>query len=85
MYVGICLIIMAMYKSWSCVDGLLLLLLFKVCHILSLRCVTKVTKRVKFDAVLHVLSMQHVLSLRGDKTCRKVHSLHVLSLLPQEH
>ena len=50
MYVGICLIIMAMYKSWSCVDGLLLLLLFKVCHILSLRCVTKVTKRIKSDA-----------------------------------
>ena len=28
----------------------------------------------------------HVLSLRlGDKTCRKVHSLHILSLLRQQH
>ena len=26
----------------------------------------------------HVLSLRQVLSLRGDKTCRKVHSLHVL-------
>ena len=24
-------------------------------------------------------------AVRGDKTCRKVHSLHVLSLLPQQH
>ena len=34
---------------------------------------------------LHVLSLRHVFSLRGDKTCRKVHSLHVLSLLRQQH
>ena len=34
---------------------------------------------------LHVLSLRQVLSLHGDKTCRKVHSLHVLSLLPQQH
>ena len=34
---------------------------------------------------LHVLSLRHVLSVRGDKTCRKVHSLHVLSHLRQQH
>ena len=35
--------------------------------------------------LLHVLSLQHVLSLHGDKTCWKVHSLHILSLLRQQN
>ena len=34
---------------------------------------------------LHILSLWHVLSLGGDKTCWKVHSLHVLSPLCQQH
>ena len=34
---------------------------------------------------LHVLSLRHILLLRGDKTYRKVHSLHILSLLRQQH
>ena len=67
--------------------------IFSLRHVLSLRCVCacvcvcvcvclcvcepKVIKRVKFDA----LPGLHFLSLYGDKTCRKVHSLHVLSPL----
>ena len=41
-----------------------------------------------FDALpapQHVLSLRHVLSLHGDETCRKGHSLHGLSLLRQHH
>ena len=34
---------------------------------------------------LHVLSLRHILSLDGDKTCRNVHSQHVLSPLRQQH
>ena len=46
--------------------------------------VTFVTKCVKFDAQ-PVWSLWHILSRHGDKTCCKVHSLHVLSLLHQQH
>ena len=34
---------------------------------------------------LHFLTPRHVLSLCGEKMCRKVHSLHVLSSLRQQH
>ena len=47
--------------------------------------VTKVTKLIKFDALPARFVLRHDLSLRGDKTCQKVHSLHVLSLLLQQH
>ena len=43
--------------------------------------VTTVTKHIKFDA----LPARFVTAARGDKMCRKVHSLHVLSLLRQQH
>ena len=43
--------------------------------------VTKVTKCVKFDALPAGFVIPHPLSRRGDKSCRKVHSLHVLSPL----
>ena len=36
--------------------------------------VTKVTKCVKFDALPALLSLWHILSLHGGKTCQKVHS-----------
>ena len=53
-------------------------------HILSLRYVLRqiVTNLMH---CLHVLSLRYVLSLRSDKTCRKIHSLHVLSPLRQQH
>ena len=54
-------------------------------HILSLRHILSPRRRVKFDAQPLLLSLWHILSLRGDKMCRKVHSLHVLSLLCQQH
>ena len=53
-------------------------------HILLLRHVLSL-KRVKLMHYLHVLSLWHVLSLCGDKTCQKVHSLHILSFLCQKH
>ena len=48
------------------------------------RCVTKMTKRVKFDALPARFVTPACLSTRGDKTCRKVHSLHVLSPFRQQ-
>ena len=46
------------------------------CHISS-----RVTKRVKFDA----LPAHFVTPARGDKPCRKVYTVHDLSLLRQHH
>ena len=37
------------------------------------------------ESLRRVLSLRHVLSPRVHKTCRKVHSLHVLSPLHQQH
>ena len=55
-------------------------------HILSLRHVSPLnTNLSNLMHCLHVLSLRRVLSLRGDKTCRKVHSLHGLSPLRQQH
>ena len=51
-------------------------------HVLSLR---QVLSPRNLMHSLHVWSLRHVLSLRGDKTYRQVHSLHVLSLLRQQH
>ena len=39
----------------------------------------------RFVTTANLMHCLHVLSLHGDKTCRKVHSLHILSLLPQQH
>ena len=47
-----------------------------------LRCFVTPCHIVKF--YLHVLSHRHVLSPR-DKTYRKIHSVHGLSLFPQQH
>ena len=49
-------------------------------HVFSLRHVLSLRQNVSnLMHCLHVLPLRYVLSLRGDKTCRKVHSLHVLS------
>ena len=55
------------------------------CFVTMAHCVTKARKMSDLIHCLHILSLWHILSLHGDKTCRKVHLLHDLSPLHQQH
>ena len=54
------------------------------CFVTMAHCVTKARKMSDLMHCLHILSLCHILSLHGDKTCRKVHLLHDLSPLHQQ-
>ena len=53
--------------------------------LLSLKVAERFVTLTNLMHYLHVLSLRHVLSPRGDKSCRKVHLLHDLSPLRQQH